>query len=95
MEDNCINPKSVIRPQIVHSYDSMVLFPNIFYFLIDTLCVFVTWRSPLRLRSKAKQSLDNKTKYVEALMTELGLKIRELILYYAANQLPLQCFNSD
>ena len=57
MEDNCINPKSVIRPQIVHSYDSIVLFTNIFYFLIDTLSVFVTWRSPLLLRSKAKQSV--------------------------------------
>jgi len=29
----------------------MVLFPNIFYFLIGILLVFVTWRSPLRLRS--------------------------------------------
>ena len=34
----------------------MVLFPNIFYFLIDILSVFVTGRSPLRLRFKAKQS---------------------------------------
>ena len=34
-------PKSVIRPQDVHSYDSMVLFPNIFYFLIGILLVFV------------------------------------------------------
>jgi len=34
----------------------LVLFPNIFYFLIGILCVFVTWRSPLRLRSKAKQT---------------------------------------
>jgi len=34
----------------------MVLFPNIFNFLICILCVFVTSRSPLRLRYKAKQS---------------------------------------
>jgi len=34
----------------------MVLFPNIFYFLIGILCVFATWRSPLCLRYKAKQS---------------------------------------
>ena len=35
---------------------TMVLFPNIFYFLIGILFAFVTWRSPLRLCSKAKQS---------------------------------------
>ena len=35
---------------------TMVLFPNIFYFLIGILSGFVTWRSPLRLCSKAKQS---------------------------------------
>jgi len=35
---------------------TIVLFPNIFYFLISILSVFVTWRSPLRLCSKAKQS---------------------------------------
>ncbi len=35
---------------------TMVLFPNIFYFLIGILPVFVTWRSPLRLCYKAKQS---------------------------------------
>jgi len=34
----------------------MVLFPNIFYFLIGILSAFVTWRSPLCLCSKAKQS---------------------------------------
>ena len=37
-----VSPKSVIRPQNVHSYDSMVLFPNIFSFLIGILLVFVT-----------------------------------------------------
>lgn len=35
---------------------TIVLFPNIFYFLIGILFAFVTWRSPLRLCSKAKQS---------------------------------------
>ena len=34
----------------------MVLFPNNLYFLIGILSVFVTWRSSLRLRYKAKQS---------------------------------------
>jgi len=34
----------------------MVLFPNIFYFLIGILSVFVAWRSPLRLRPKYRQS---------------------------------------
>jgi len=33
-----------------------VLFPNIFYFLIVILSVFVTWRSQIRLRYKNKQS---------------------------------------
>ena len=37
-----VYPKSVIRPQNVYSYDSMVLFPNIFSFLIGILLVFVT-----------------------------------------------------
>jgi len=32
------------------------LFPNIFYFLIGILSVFVIWRSSLRLRYKVKQS---------------------------------------
>ena len=40
---------------------TIVLFPNIFYFLIGILSVFVTWRRPLRLCSKAKQPTDNKT----------------------------------
>ena len=35
---------------------TIVLFPNIFYFLIGILSVFVTWRSPLCLYYKAKQS---------------------------------------
>ena len=34
------NLNAVIRLQYVHSYDSMVLFPNIFF--IDILSVFVT-----------------------------------------------------
>jgi len=34
----------------------MAFFPNIFYFIIGILSVFVPWRSPLRLRCKAKQS---------------------------------------
>jgi len=33
-----------------------VLFPNIFYFLVGILPVFATWRSPLRLRYKDRQS---------------------------------------
>jgi len=33
----------------------MVLYPNISYFLIGILSVFLTWRSLLRLRYKAKQ----------------------------------------
>jgi len=41
MEDNHIKPKSFIRAQCVHSYDSMVLLPNIFSFLIGILLVFV------------------------------------------------------
>jgi len=35
---------------------TMVLFPNIFYFLIDILFVSVTWCSPLRLCSKNRLS---------------------------------------
>ena len=34
----------------------MVLFPNIFYFLIGILSVVVTWRNPLRLHRKDNQS---------------------------------------
>jgi len=33
-----------------------VLFPNIFYSLVVILPVFATWRSPLRLRYKDRQS---------------------------------------
>jgi len=32
------------------------LFPNIVYFLIGILSAFVTWRSPLRLHCKDRQS---------------------------------------
>ena len=42
IERKDIKPKSVIRPQYVHYHYGMVLFPNIFYFLIGILSVFVT-----------------------------------------------------
>ena len=50
-----IKPKSVIRPQCSKIL-AILLFPNIFYFLVGILPVFVTWRNPLRLRYKYSQS---------------------------------------
>jgi len=36
-QEGIIQPKLVIRLQYVHSYDSMVLFPNIFF--LSTFCL--------------------------------------------------------
>ena len=74
MEDNCIKPKSVIRPQIVHSYDSMVLFPNIFSFLSTSCLSLQLDVTRYACVLKPNNLLDNKTNYIQALMTEQGQK---------------------
>ena len=54
-KNKVLNPNRFIRPQCSKIL-AIVLFPNIFYFLVGILPVFVTWRSPLRLRYKYSQS---------------------------------------
>ena len=67
----CLNPNRSLD----HSVSGIlvfVLFPNIFYFLIGILSVFLTDVARYACVPKPNNLFDNKTKYVQALMIELG-----------------------
>lgn len=50
---------------------------------------------PIKAEGNEGQTMSLSTKVQRGIFRASPYKIRELILFYAANQLPLQCFNPD
>ena len=71
-----------------------LFFPYDLYYFECELTVFIAWRSSLRLRYKAKQDGDNKTKYVYALMADLDLKLCSQSAELMQNRRDEDCFYS-